>query len=86
MTHLAQTGWLFTDKTRTEDPDGAMSCPDVFELGGKVVILISTGGAWDLHPNMYSATFFNQLIYKDESHVQCLINQKWRDTSKINSA
>ena len=53
MTNLTSTGWLFTDKAKAEDPDGAMSCPDVFKLGDKVVILISTGGGWDLHPNIY---------------------------------
>lgn len=40
-------------QARTEDPDGEMSCPDVFKLGGKVVVLISTGGQWDQHPKVY---------------------------------
>jgi sucrose-6-phosphate hydrolase SacC (GH32 family) len=53
MTHLTQKSWLFTDNSHAEDPDGEMSCPDVFELDGKVVILMSTGGAWDLHPKIY---------------------------------
>jgi hypothetical protein len=36
MAHLSQVSWLFTDHSPAEDPDGEMSCPDVFELGGCV--------------------------------------------------
>ena len=39
MTHLNHTGFLYTSRTITE-----MECPDVFELGGKIVILTSTQG------------------------------------------
>ena len=53
MTHLTQKSWLFTDSNQTEDPDGEMSCPDVFKLGDKVVVLMSTGGKWDLWPDLY---------------------------------
>ena len=39
MVHLNHTGFLYTSREITE-----MECPDVFELGGKIVILTSTQG------------------------------------------
>ena len=39
MSTLTHAGWLFTIKSQTQDPDGEISCPDVFKLGDKVVIL-----------------------------------------------